>query len=168
MATERKDIREKQHRLPRECYRGEVAVSFTACTADQRLLFANPAVAQECIRKLDKARSQYHCLVLIYCFMPDHLHAILQGTDATADTWAAMAAFKQQCGFWLARQHPKFALQKDFYDHVIRADEDLGAQIRYVADNPVRKGFVKDWRAYPYTGALGIDLEDVLEGVATL
>ena len=51
---------------------------------------------------------------------------------------------------------------QDFYDHIIRADEDLGAQIRYVADNPVRRGLVKSWQEYPFTGALGIDLATVM------
>jgi putative transposase len=117
---------------------------------------------------LGKAAEKNHCTVLIYCFMPDHLHVILQGLDDTADTWRTMVDFKQQTGFWFSRHRPQDAWQKDFYDHIIRADEDLGAQIRYVADNPVRWRLARIWSDYPYTGAIGIDLKVVLADVATL
>ena len=76
--------------------------------------------------------------------------------------------FKQQSGFWLGQQRPAFHWQKDFYDHIIRANEDLGTQIRYIANNPVRKGLVSDWHDYPFTGSIGIDLKAVIEDAITL
>jgi REP element-mobilizing transposase RayT len=100
--------------------------------------------------------------------MPDHLHVILQGQDDSSDTWRAMVDFKQKTGFWFGRNRPRDAWQKDFYDHIIRADDDLGAQIRYTADNPVRKGLVRLWSEYPFTGAIGIDLKDILADASTL
>jgi len=100
--------------------------------------------------------------------MPDHMHVVLHGRSDAADAWQAMVDFKQKTGFWFARHRPLTAWQKDFYDHVIRADEDLGAQIRYVADNPVRRGLVKVWTEYPFTGSLGIDLNVVMADAATL
>jgi len=96
------------------------------------------------------------------------MHVILRGRSETADAWRAMVGFKQKTGFWFARHLPAISWQKDLYDHIIRADEDLGAQIRYVADNPVRQGLVKDWAEYPFTGSLGIDLKVVMADTATL
>jgi hypothetical protein len=93
---------------------------------------------------------------------------ILQGQHDSADTWQAMVDFKQQTGFWFGRNRPEDAWQKDFYDHIIRADEDLGAQIRYIAHNPVRWGLVPRWPDYPFTGAIGIDLKVVLADASTL
>jgi len=55
--------------------------------------------------------------------------------------------------------------QKDFYDHVIREHEDLSTQARYILDNPVRKEIVSSWQEYPYIGAIGCRLEDVLDGI---
>lgn len=55
--------------------------------------------------------------------------------------------------------------QKDFYDHVLRTDEKIVVQVRYILDNPVRKGLVKMWEEYPFKGAVGCKLEDILHGI---
>jgi putative transposase len=160
-------IREQPHRLPRECYRGRVTVAFTACIKERRSPFREARVVKQFLELLQKSVEKNLCLVPIYCFMPDHLHLILQGLEDSADTWKAMVDFKQQSGYWFGRNLPQFAWQKDFYDHVIRAHEDLGAQIRYFADNPVRKALVPVWSDYPFTGAIGIDLKEILVDAST-
>jgi putative transposase len=117
---------------------------------------------------LGAAAEKHACVVSIYCFMPDHVHVLLGGRQESSDAWAAIALFKQRAGVWLGRHRPGIRWQKDFYDHVIRRDEDLGAQVRYIAGNPVRKGLVKDWREYPFTGAIGIDLNAIIGSAITL
>jgi putative transposase len=162
------NIREKKHRLPREAYRGRVTVSITACIADRRTPFVDDGIVKVFVEKLLNATTKWKCQVPIYCFMPDHLHLILHGTDDTADAWQAMVDFKQQTGFWFGRQRPEFSWQKDFHDHIIRSNEDLGAHCRYVADNPVRRGLVHQWREYCFTGSIGVDLREIMADTATL
>jgi len=41
--------------------------------------------------------------------------------------------------------------------------KELGPHVRYVLDNPVRKGLVREWREYEFTGAIGMDLETFLQ-----
>ena len=55
--------------------------------------------------------------------------------------------------------------QKDFYDHIIRTNEDIVAQVKYILDNPVRKGVVLSWERYPFKGSIGCELEDILMGM---
>jgi putative transposase len=100
--------------------------------------------------------------------MPEHQHLIVRGTRAESDVRQTVTEYKQRTGFWLAQKRIGIKWHKNFYDHIIRADEDLGAQIRYVAENPVRRGLVEDWREYPYTGTIGADLQTVMADVATL
>jgi putative transposase len=145
------NVREKKHRLPRDAYRGRICVSTTACVAERRCPFVNAAIVHPFRDKLEAAASKGSCRVLVYCFMPDHLHLILQGIDDTADAWRAMVDFKQQSGCWFGR-----------------SDEDLGAHVRYVADNPVRWGLVGSWQDYPFTGAIGVALLTVMADCATL
>jgi REP-associated tyrosine transposase len=160
-------IREKPHRLPRNAYVGRVNVAFTACVADRQNLFDEDVVSAF-VDTLRQALSKFDCSAPVYCFMPDHLHVIIQGDAEHSDTRAAMAAFKQKSGFWLSRHRPGRAWQKDFWDHALRCDEDLGAQVRYIAENPVRKGLVRCWRDYPFTGAIGHDLGEILADAAAL
>lgn len=161
-------IREKRHRLPRDWYRGHVTVAVTACVAGGQPLFHDADVVAAFVDRLGVAAAKNGCGVLIYYFMPEHQHLIVHGNAARADAWRAVVDYKQQTGFWLGRHRPDFRWQKDFYDHIIRDDEDLGAQIRYVAENPVRRGLVTNWRDYPYTGAIGVSLSTVLADAATL
>jgi putative transposase len=162
------NIREKKHRLPREAYRGRVIVSITACIQDRRTPFVTEAIVRTFIDKLARAASKSKCRVLIYCFMPDHVHMLLHGIDESADVWQAMIDFKQQTGFWFGQQRPEFSWQKDFHDHVMRSDEDLGAHIRYIANNPVRRGLVVNWQDYPFTGAIGVRLLDIMADATSL
>ena len=133
--------REKRHRLPRDSYRGQVNAAFTLCVAKRAPLFIDRETVAAFISLLGAAAEKHACVVSIYCFMPDHVHVVLGGRHESSDAWAAMALFKQRAGFWLGRHRPGIRWQKDFYDHVIRRDEDLGAQVRYIAGTP----FAKTW-----------------------
>ena len=164
----KKKIRERKHRLPREAYQGRVTVSITACIAGRRTPFVEEAIVDDFIAKLKDAAMKNQCHVLIYCFMPDHVHILLQGAEDTADAWKAMVDFKQKAGYWFSQNRPEFEWQKDFHDHVIRCDEDLGAHIRYIADNPVRWGLVKVWHEYRFTGSIDVELREILADAATL
>lgn len=161
-------MHEKPHRLPRECYRGIVTVSFTACIDGRTPVFTKCEVVDTFLAYLRDAIAEHECRALIYCFMPDHLHVLLHGESATADTWAAMVSFKQKTGFWFGQNGRYAKWQKDFHDHIIRANEDLAAHVRYIADNPVRWGLVERWFDYPFTGAIGYSLNDILADVAPL
>ena len=55
--------------------------------------------------------------------------------------------------------------QKDFYDHVIRTKKDIAVQVRYILDNPVRKGLVSSRQEYSFKGSIGCKLENVLNGI---
>ena len=94
--------------------------------------------------------------------MPEHAHFILIGKLDNSDLLAGMYTFKQATGHWLRNHEPSVAWQESFYDHVIRVHEDLRAQVRYLVNNPVRRGLVNDWRQYSFTGAIGINLEEFL------
>jgi REP element-mobilizing transposase RayT len=40
--------------------------------------------------------------------------------------------------------------QAESFDHVVRSSEGLDAKIRYVLENPVRRGLVTEWMEYPW------------------
>ena len=48
--------------------------------------------------------------------------------------------------------------QVSFWDRFLREEESLEEVVLYVLNNPVRKGLVKEWRDYPYSGSLELDL----------
>lgn len=40
--------------------------------------------------------------------------------------------------------------QEESFDHVLRSSESVDAKAAYILGNPVRKGLVRGWRAYPW------------------
>lgn len=160
-----KIIREKLHHLPTDHYCGIIWGSFTICVQHRQLLFESHSIVNRFVSILDSVRQLHACLVLLYCFMPDHLHLILQGEDELSDLYATILDFKQKAGIYLWRSRSPCRWQKNFYDHLIRSDTELASQLTYVAENPVRRGLVSRWQDYRFTGSLGIELASVLDAM---
>lgn len=97
--------------------------------------------------------------------MPDHQHLLVAGTADNSDILKAVIAYKQKTGYWLSTNRPEIQWQKDFYDHIIRSDENISVQARYILDNPIRKGLAHYWKDYPNKGSIGCDLEDVVNSL---
>jgi len=57
-------------------------------------LFTDPAVVSEFAQMLRAAAERWSCLVLVYCFMPDHLRLVLQGRGENADLWKTLVDCK--------------------------------------------------------------------------
>jgi|MudIll2142460700_1097286.scaffolds.fasta_scaffold02222_6 REP element-mobilizing transposase RayT len=165
MQTKHERPTEKNHRLPREHYKGGISAAFTICLHDKASAFMRPDMVTVFTEMLGRAAIAERCIIPVYCFMPDHQHLIVSGTALDSDAWKVIVTYKQRTGYWLSRNAPHVRWQKDFYDHIIRKDGDLGVQVRYILDNPVRKGIVSSWRDYPYKGAIGCSLDDVLNGI---
>jgi putative transposase len=155
----------KPHRLHRDAYRGEICLAVTACLEGRKPLFTDAEVVGAFIATLSDVAARWSCAVPVYCFMPDHLHLVLQGLSPRADLYGAVIEFKQRTGYWLRRNRPEASWQKGFYDHVLRESEDLTTQVRYVLDNPRRKGLVSSWDQYHFSGSVGCELADVLAGL---
>lgn len=158
-------VKEKRHRLPREYYRGKISVAFTLCLKGDAQAFISHEIIAIFTDILTSASIKEGCIVPIYCFMPNHQHIIITGTCIDSDIWKAIVSYKQKTGFWMSTNKPEIGWQKDFYDHIIRTNEDIATQVRYVLDNPVRKGLVSVWQEYPFKGSIGCKLEDVLLGI---
>jgi len=154
-------IREKRHRLSRDCYLGMVTVTFTFCIKDHLPAFTDSTSVGAMLNCLRRALDKYQAKNWAYVFMPDHLHCILEGVSESSDLWSAAVCFKKLSGIWLRWHRPGVRWQKDFYDHIHRKEEDLQKQIGYLLANPFRKGLVDDWVEYPYLGSLDYDLKEI-------
>lgn len=153
-------VREKKHRLSLDNYIGFSIVSFTCCILNKKRLFINQVVFKTFEDILLDSLVKYGCDAHVYLFMPDHAHLILQGKKENSDIWKCMVAFKQKTGYWLSKNASDFGWQKDFYDHVLRKDEDLKKQIEYILYNPARKHIVGNWKEYPYKGSTIYDFNE--------
>jgi len=152
-------VSEKKHRLPLELYKGFVSVAYTACTKNRAWVFSKALHVETASQILLSEAETGGCDVVIYLFMPDHVHIVLRGANELSDTYRVMRLFKQKTGYLFSKAGKGIVWHKDFYDHIVRTETDLSNHIRYILNNPVRKGLARSWREYPFKGSTVLDLD---------
>lgn len=90
-----------------------------------------------------------HARTLVECFMPDHVHLVLQLDEQGRSLSEYVRTWKRAWTIRLARHGETPFWQRTFYDHWMRRDETL-EYVRYIVANPVRKGLVARWQDYPF------------------
>ncbi|MBI5893775.1 MAG: transposase [Deltaproteobacteria bacterium] len=151
-------ICEHKHRLSPSLYKGSIIVSFTACIAERRPVLNEMTIYQPLSQMLFNSLKKWNCDAHVFLFMPDHCHLLIQGNTDNSNLLAFMKDFKQRSGYWFSKNIPNVRWQKDFYDHILREDEDIKKQAYYILDNPVRKGLVSNWKEYKLKGSTIHDL----------
>ena len=104
-------------------------------------------------------------VVLAYCFMPDHVHLLIEGLRDDSDARKFIIKSKQCSAHAYAQTFGARLWQPFGYEHVLRADEKVQVVARYILENPVRAGLAKTVLDYAF---LGSQVYDVKELVATL
>ncbi len=90
---------------------------------------------------------------LAYVVMPDHLHWVMSLNRPGRGVSAMVQEFKKLSTRVAWAHGPLGTLwQWSFYDPVVRRDEDLKSVCRYVMENPVRAGLVKEVDGYAFSG----------------
>lgn len=127
----------------------------TTCVAQRRTLLANPQ-AHAILREEWQGTAQRHgWLVGRYVVMPDHVHFFLSPQPETTRTLSqVVGAWKEWTAKRLLRCLGGAApfWQEEFFDHVLRSKESHAEKWKYVRENPVRAGLVKQADDWPYAG----------------
>jgi REP element-mobilizing transposase RayT len=127
--------------------------SITACTAFRQPFFAEPDVASETRDVVVDVAQHSEFDLIVYCFMPDHLHLLLSARSDTSDLERFMKLVKQKTGFTHKQDCGKNLWQPGYYDRVLRGDEDTLTVARYILENPVRAGLATRLREWPLAGS---------------
>ena len=91
-------------------------------------------------------------LLHAFCVMPDHVHLIASPSHR-CDIVQLVGRIKAHATRALQAHGTTLDLwQRSFWDHFVRADEDLAQAIAYVVENPVRAGLVAHRADYPFSG----------------
>jgi len=91
--------------------------------------------------------------ILAYCFMPDHVHLLVEGVRERADLRRFAKLAKQRSGALYARRVRRALWQKGYYERVLRDVDDAHEIARYILANPVRAGLAWSPIDYPYAGS---------------
>ncbi len=116
----------------------------------------DPRVAKlvvDALRHFDGARYHLHA----WCVMPNHVHVIFSVLPARTpalrlssiiQSWKSFTA--KEANRLLARTGSFW--QREYYDHLVRDDEDFVRCIEYTINNPVKAGLCERWEDWPASG----------------
>ncbi|MHC4197364.1 MAG: REP-associated tyrosine transposase [Planctomycetota bacterium] len=124
----------------------------TICTKDG-LRILRDDLAEDVASYLKELKASHEFKLYAYSIMPDHIHLLVSPGNSGLSLSRIIQVFKSitTCRY-KAGGGKDLLWQSYFHDHVLRKEEDLNNVARYILENPIRKGLVKDWRDYPYCG----------------
>jgi REP element-mobilizing transposase RayT len=147
-------------RLHPTAYLGLRRYFLTFCAAGRRPHFRSPSVVDRVLCQIRLTGMEHHMAILAYCFMPDHLHLVVEAMEVSADLRQFAKLLKQRSGFEYKRLTGASLWETGYYDRVLRNEESTEAVVRYVWNNPVRKGLVPCASDWPFSGS---DVFDITE-----
>ncbi|MGB6781407.1 MAG: transposase [Terracidiphilus sp.] len=122
----------------------------TAVTAQRRSLFQVAVTAELLERTILDYRSQGKFLLHAFVIMPDHFHALITpAPDVSLEK--AMQFIKG--GFSFRLKSKLDVWMRSFNESQIMSEEKFVNCVRYIEENPVRRGLVSTPQAHAYSSA---------------
>ncbi len=153
---------DRPRRLDGISYIGFQRYFLTICTAFKCSVFTEDAIVADIRSQLLQTTTQFEFEITAYCFMPDHLHALLTATSEQADFRECVRRFKQLTGYRFRKNRQVPLWQPGYYEHIVRDDESSEAIVRYILENPIRAGLSKEIGEYPFAGSEVYDIKSLL------
>jgi putative transposase len=143
-------------------YVGRCSYALEFTTFDRRELFKDPETVRLTLEQFLRAGRENGFALAAYCFMPDHVHLVVDGRQDDADCKAYIKALKQYSNYYFKQARRETLLQRYGYERVIRTDVERALTIAYVVANPVVAGLVARAADYPFLGSEIYSIEDLL------
>jgi putative transposase len=125
----------------------------TICAVRPTTPFRDGGVAEFVLGQLRHFAAWEQFALLAYCFMPDHVHLLLEGRSDRSDLRRLVTRWKQDTGFSYRRQEGHALWWSGYHDHVLREHESVAAYVRYVLLNPVKAGLAREIGEFPLAGS---------------
>jgi|SRR6185503_3450783 len=146
-------------------YLGFYRYFLTICPYGRVPIFIEDRSVDRVLMQLSRTADDQHFLVIAYCFMPDHVHMLVEGNHPAADFREFVRIFKQRSSFAWKRTNGTALWQRSYFEHVLRDDEDTIGVAKYVLENPVRGNLVRRPEDYPYLGSMTMEVRHLLYSV---
>jgi putative transposase len=141
-------------RVPGFPYVGFYRYSLRFATYQRARVFTIAAHVDPAMQQILRTSEEDQFAVLAHCFMPDHLHLVMEGCHQSSDLRRFVKVAKQRVDYTFRTQLGiRNVWQEGYYERVLRSDEATDVVVRYVLNNPVRAGLVERAEDYPFSGA---------------
>ena len=102
-------------------YRGPFRYLMTICTHQRALYFIDERHVALVSEQFQRASREQAFAVITYCFMPDHVHLLVEGERDDADLKRFTKCAKQYSGFYFRQATGRFLWQRYSFERVLRA-----------------------------------------------
>jgi putative transposase len=144
-------------------YTGRYSYLLTFVTFERTQAFTDPIRVGIARPNILRAAIEQRFEIVVYCFMPDHAHLIVEGLADDSDLKKFVKLAKQYSGYYYARACGGRRLwQHGKNDRIIRDRVDLLDRLRYVVNNPVAAGLVARPEDYPFLGSQRWTVEEMI------
>jgi putative transposase len=137
----------------------------TFCVADRRRAFLTQQHFDVVFAQILRSAEHERFALIAYCFMPDHVHLLAEGTTDVSDCLRFVSLAKQLSGYHYQKVFGSRLWQKYGYERTLRHDETSLSVARYIVENPIRARFVERAADYPFLGSMVYTIEQILDAI---
>ena len=153
----------RPRRLQGFTYLGYHRYHVTICACGPGLPLSSPAIVLHVLEQLRQHVEEEEFALLAYCFMPDHVHFVLEGLSEAADLRRLVGRWKQATGYWYARQCGRRLWMPGFADRVLRDGSSVMRAVKYVLSDPVRRGLAGTMFEFAFAGSDVFESQELRE-----
>ena len=146
-------------------YTGLHRYSLTFCTNQRAQTFVEPSRVEIALKQILRAAADEGFEIIAYCFMPDHLHLLVEACGDASNALRFISRAKQLSGYYYKQKFLQVLWQRYGFERVLRNDEQTLVVARYILENPLRKGMVVRVEDYPFVGSTIYTVSEILEAI---
>jgi REP element-mobilizing transposase RayT len=146
-------------------YLGRYRYSLTFCTHNRERLFTTADRVDLVYGQLLHAARDETGVIVVACFMPDHLHLLIEMESDASNCLEFISRAKQFSGFYFKQRFGRQFWQRYGYERVLRNDEQTLAVARYIVENPVRAQLAVCAEEYPFTRSERYTVRQIVDSV---
>jgi len=140
-------------RLAASNYVGFRLYFVTLCCFRRKKIFLDGGHCENVVGLLRSESALRGFAVPAYCVMPDHLHFLCEGVEASADFLRLMTSFRIKSSRRFAAEHESVLWQRGYYEHILRTSGVAELVAWCIWLNPVRSGLVSTAQEYRFAGS---------------
>jgi putative transposase len=144
-------------------YLGEHRYSLTFCTHNRNRLFTTTERVDLTYGQILRGAREQSGAIVAACFMPDHLHLLIEMESDSSNCLEFISRAKQFSGFHFKQKFGGRLWQRYGYERVLRDEEQTLVVARYIVENPVRTNLATTAWDYPFTRCEKYTVRQIME-----
>ena len=146
-------------------YLGPYRYFLTFCTFQRHRAFESSDRVILVRTQFRRAASEGRFALLAYCFMPDHVHFLIEGLSENSDGQRFIESARHYSAFCYHKQFAATLWQRYGFERVVRDEEGSLSVAKYILENPVRARLVTNVEDYPFLGSDVYSTGTILEAI---